>query len=117
MMWAARAYHAPIRSNYGWLRFVLVTPQSHRVHHSILPKHHHSNYGTVLCVWDRVFGTAWPEVDVYPPTGLDEPIVPGEETPTRVATGRAFLSQFWYPFGRLFGWLRERRPRTPRIQG
>lgn len=39
------------------LRAVLVTPDMHRVHHSILRREHDTNYGFNLSVWDRLFGT------------------------------------------------------------
>lgn len=40
-----------------WLRKLLVTPDMHRVHHSVIPKEHHSNFGFNLSIWDRVFHT------------------------------------------------------------
>jgi sterol desaturase/sphingolipid hydroxylase (fatty acid hydroxylase superfamily) len=43
------------------LRLVLVTPDMHRVHHSVLRREHDSNYGFNLSVWDRLFGTYTPE--------------------------------------------------------
>jgi len=39
------------------LRLVLVTPDMHRVHHSIHRREHDSNYGFALSIWDRLFGT------------------------------------------------------------
>lgn len=39
------------------LRRVLVTPDMHRVHHSVNRDEHDSNYGFALSVWDRIFGT------------------------------------------------------------
>jgi sterol desaturase/sphingolipid hydroxylase (fatty acid hydroxylase superfamily) len=39
------------------LRWILVTPDMHRVHHSILPKETNSNFGFNLAFWDRLFGT------------------------------------------------------------
>ncbi|WP_425037384.1 sterol desaturase family protein [Primorskyibacter sp. S187A] len=39
------------------LRLVLVTPDMHRVHHSVNRAEHDSNYGFALSIWDRVFGT------------------------------------------------------------
>jgi sterol desaturase/sphingolipid hydroxylase (fatty acid hydroxylase superfamily) len=39
------------------LRLVLVTPDLHRVHHSVVPEESHSNFGTTLSVWDRIFGS------------------------------------------------------------
>jgi len=34
-----------------------VTPDMHRVHHSVLPEETNSNFGFNLSVWDRLFGT------------------------------------------------------------
>ncbi|MBI3411699.1 MAG: sterol desaturase family protein [Planctomycetes bacterium] len=39
------------------LRVVLVTPDMHRVHHSILPRETNSNFGFNLPWWDFLFGT------------------------------------------------------------
>lgn len=39
------------------LRRVLVTPDMHRVHHSVHRAEHDSNYGFALAIWDRIFGT------------------------------------------------------------
>lgn len=45
----------------GWLdrilRAVIVTPDMHRVHHSIIRREHDSNYGFNLSIWDRLFRT------------------------------------------------------------
>jgi sterol desaturase/sphingolipid hydroxylase (fatty acid hydroxylase superfamily) len=52
--------HANLRLP-GWLdralRLVLVTPDMHRVHHSVVPRETNSNFGFNLAVWDRIFGT------------------------------------------------------------
>ena len=39
------------------LRWLVVTPDMHRVHHSILPRETNSNFGFNLPWWDRAFGT------------------------------------------------------------
>lgn len=39
------------------VRLVLVTPDMHRVHHSVHRHEHDSNYGFALSIWDRLFGT------------------------------------------------------------
>ncbi|MBI2736268.1 MAG: sterol desaturase family protein [Rhodospirillales bacterium] len=39
------------------LRWLVVTPDMHRVHHSILPRETNSNFGFNLPWWDRLFGT------------------------------------------------------------
>ncbi|MCO4745191.1 MAG: sterol desaturase family protein [Proteobacteria bacterium] len=37
------------------LRWFLVTPDMHRIHHSVVPRETHSNFGFNLTVWDRLF--------------------------------------------------------------
>jgi sterol desaturase/sphingolipid hydroxylase (fatty acid hydroxylase superfamily) len=39
------------------VRMVFVTPDMHRVHHSVIHRETDSNYGFNLSVWDRMFGT------------------------------------------------------------
>ncbi|MBI2294492.1 MAG: sterol desaturase family protein [Betaproteobacteria bacterium] len=39
------------------LRWLVVTPDMHRVHHSVEPEEINSNYGFFLSWWDRLFGT------------------------------------------------------------
>jgi sterol desaturase/sphingolipid hydroxylase (fatty acid hydroxylase superfamily) len=39
------------------LRLIVVTPDMHRVHHSVLRPETDSNYGFNLSIWDRLFGT------------------------------------------------------------
>lgn len=40
-----------------WLRWLVVTPDMHRVHHSVLYDESSSNFGFNLPWWDRLFGT------------------------------------------------------------
>src|SRR5215510_4830279 len=40
-----------------WLRMVIVTPDMHRVHHSIDPAETDRNFGFTLSWWDRLLGT------------------------------------------------------------
>ncbi|MEI2687771.1 MAG: sterol desaturase family protein [Cypionkella sp.] len=52
--------HANLRLPLGMdraLRLILVTPDMHRVHHSVLRAEHDSNYGFALSIWDRLFHT------------------------------------------------------------
>ena len=39
------------------VRLAVVTPDMHRVHHSIIRREHDTNYGFNLSIWDRMFGT------------------------------------------------------------
>ncbi|HKJ94209.1 MAG TPA: sterol desaturase family protein [Gammaproteobacteria bacterium] len=43
------------------LRLLVVTPDMHRVHHSIHPAETNSNFGFNLPWWDRLLGTYWPQ--------------------------------------------------------
>ncbi|MGH8742483.1 MAG: sterol desaturase family protein, partial [Burkholderiales bacterium] len=40
-----------------WMRLLLVTPDLHRIHHSVLYDESSSNFGFSLPWWDRLFGT------------------------------------------------------------
>jgi len=39
------------------IRMVLVTPDMHRVHHSVIARETNSNYSFCFSWWDRIFGT------------------------------------------------------------
>lgn len=56
-----------IHSDSGWsfgpLDRLFVSPSFHEVHHSSLEPHLDRNYGGVLSVWDRLFGTWAPRGD------------------------------------------------------
>src|SRR5262245_45406662 len=47
--------HTNLRADIGWLKWVIITPDYHRVHHSI--RHNRTNFGTTFSFWDRMFGT------------------------------------------------------------
>ena len=40
-----------------WLRCVVVTPDMHRIHHSVLVHETNSNYGNSIVLWDRLVGS------------------------------------------------------------
>jgi sterol desaturase/sphingolipid hydroxylase (fatty acid hydroxylase superfamily) len=44
-----------------WFEFVFATPSNHRVHHGSNGQYIDKNYGLLLIVWDRIFGTYQPE--------------------------------------------------------
>jgi sterol desaturase/sphingolipid hydroxylase (fatty acid hydroxylase superfamily) len=41
----------------GWMDRVFSTPSNHRVHHAVNPQYLDRNYGAVLVIWDRLFGS------------------------------------------------------------
>ncbi len=53
-------HHSNIALSEKWdrmFRAVLVSPNMHRVHHSMKVRETNSNYSSVLSVWDRLFGS------------------------------------------------------------
>ena len=53
--------HTELIGRMGPLEWVLNTPSHHRVHHGANPLYIDKNYGGMLIVWDRLFGTFVPE--------------------------------------------------------
>ena len=95
-----RLNHSNVRTNLGFLRYIFVTPQSHRVHHSIVKEQYDKNFGVSLSIWDHLFGTQHRDYDVYPETGI-----PDTRFPLESSTGgnlfdiiRIYILQMIYPF-------------------
>ncbi|MDC0712763.1 sterol desaturase family protein [Stigmatella sp. ncwal1] len=55
--------HTEAIGRMGPLEWVLNTPSHHRVHHASNVQYLDKNYGGILIVWDRLFGTFQPEVE------------------------------------------------------
>jgi sterol desaturase/sphingolipid hydroxylase (fatty acid hydroxylase superfamily) len=67
--------HATWIPRLGWLEGILNTPSAHRVHHASNLAYLDANYGGVLLVFDRLFGTYVKEHDDLPCRyGLVHPI-------------------------------------------
>jgi sterol desaturase/sphingolipid hydroxylase (fatty acid hydroxylase superfamily) len=100
-MWHTRLIHANIRTGFGPLGHVLVSPQFHRIHHSIEARHQDRNFGVILTLWDRVFGTMWRRYDEYPATGVEAVDFRPPQSFSPAAWCRHILGQFLYPFRQL----------------
>ncbi len=74
--------HTQLLRRLGLLDRILVTPSNHRVHHAQNERYIDKNYGGILILWDRLFGTFEDEAD-------DEPVVFGVRKPL------ANLNPFW----------------------
>lgn len=78
-----------------FIRLVFVTPDMHRVHHSVHNQETNSNYGFALSIWDRMFRTYVPE----PRDGHDAMVVGlrewQDEAPTQL--GWSLLLPFRNP--------------------
>ena len=60
----------------GFLEWFLITPSNHRVHHAQNPQYVDKNYGGLLIIWDRLFGTFAEEDD-------NEKVIYGLRTPLK----------------------------------
>lgn len=79
------------------VEYVFNTPSHHRVHHGSNPGYLDTNYGGILIIWDRLFGSFVPE-DETPDYGLTKNIQ--SFNPVRVA---------WHEFAAIGGDLRRAR--------
>jgi sterol desaturase/sphingolipid hydroxylase (fatty acid hydroxylase superfamily) len=55
--------HTQLIGSLGPLEWLLVTPSHHRVHHAKNERYLDKNFGGMLIVWDRLFGTFEPECE------------------------------------------------------
>lgn len=97
----AHFIHSNIRWNFGPLAGFFVSPQYHRLHHSVDPEHYDRNFGTRFVIWDRLFGTWCPDRDIYPETGIPDSDFPSESSAHPAALLRQIGRQYLYPFRKL----------------
>ena len=60
-------YHTRLINKMGFLEKIIVTPSHHRVHHAINPEYIDKNYGQILIIWDKMFGSFQPELEQIKP--------------------------------------------------
>lgn len=65
--------HTEIIGKLGWFEKIFMTPSQHRVHHGSDDIYLDKNYGALLSIWDRMFGTYQEELHT-PTYGLTRPI-------------------------------------------
>lgn len=65
--------HTELIGKMGWFGVIFNTPSHHRVHHGSDDIYLDKNYGGVLIIWDRMFGTFQSE-EFHPTYGLTEQI-------------------------------------------
>jgi len=97
LLWFRAPQHANVRTSFGPLRWFMVTPQNHRIHHSADPAHFNSNYSS-LFTWDRLFGTQHPDDVSYPPTGIGDPDFPEPRSYRPQDLLGSVTAQILYPF-------------------
>lgn len=84
------------------LRWIVVTPDMHRVHHSVVPRETNSNFGFNMPWWDRLFGTyrAQPEAGHEAMTiGISQFRSPREQWLDRMLTQPFREDALDYPLG------------------
>lgn len=95
--WWLKFVHSNVRLSLGPLRYLLVTPQSHRIHHSTKQEHWDSNYGFILSTWDWIFRTQNADRTSYPATGVDQPTFPHPRSRRPGELLSAFAAQQTWP--------------------
>jgi sterol desaturase/sphingolipid hydroxylase (fatty acid hydroxylase superfamily)/uncharacterized membrane protein YhhN len=55
--------HTELVGKLGWFDRVFASPSNHRVHHGVNDQYLDKNYGGILIIWDRMFGTYEDEVE------------------------------------------------------
>lgn len=102
--------HATWIPRLGWLEYVLNTPSAHRVHHASNPRYLDANFGGVLIVFDRLFGTYVAESPDEPCRyGLVHPIPGHNLWRVEFSTWAGLLKDAWQArsvrewFGQVFG--------------
>jgi sterol desaturase/sphingolipid hydroxylase (fatty acid hydroxylase superfamily) len=70
--------HTPYVGKLPGFDFVFNSPSNHRVHHGKNPQYVDKNYGSVLIIWDRMFGTYEPEVEKVEYGVVDAPARPND---------------------------------------
>ena len=86
-----------------WLRWIVVTPDMHRVHHSIVVRETNSNFGFNLPWWDRLFGTYRDQPDAGHKAmtiGIEQFREPTEQRLDRMLTQPFRDDTRRYPLGR-----------------
>jgi sterol desaturase/sphingolipid hydroxylase (fatty acid hydroxylase superfamily) len=69
--------HCNIDVRYGILNYIVGSAETHRWHHSRIPRESNANYGNTVIVWDLVFGTWFlPESRAVEALGLQDPTYP-----------------------------------------
>ncbi len=102
--------HTDIVGRLGPLEWILNTPSHHRVHHASNPEYLDRNFGGMVIVWDRLFGTfAAERLQANIVYGITHPV--GSFNPLRIAFHE------WIAMARDFARARTWRERVGQLFG
>jgi alkylglycerol monooxygenase len=96
--------HTQLIGKLGWLEYIIVTPTHHGVHHSSNPEYLDKNFGDMLIIWDKLFGT-YAEETVQPQYGL-----------TKSLGSHSFLWQHFHYFLELYVAVRRAKSFKQKIK-
>ncbi len=69
--------HCNIELQYGVLNYIVGSAETHRWHHSRIPRESNANYGNTVIIWDLLFGTWFlPRERAVQELGLQDPDYP-----------------------------------------
>ena len=100
--------HTQIVGKLGPIEWIFNTPSHHRVHHGANAQYIDKNYGNLLIIWDRMFGTFEPEiekvkyglvknVDTFNPTKIT--FMGWQEMLRNIKNARSLNEALYYFFG------------------
>lgn len=96
--------HTEMVGRLGWMDRVFVTPSNHRVHHGQNDYCIDRNYGGILILWDRLFGT-------FADERADEKIIYGVRSPLRslnpLWANLHYYADLWQSTGQAKGWRKK----------
>lgn len=98
--------HTHYKISFGPLDNYILSPHWHQLHHSADPRHYDKNFGLLLSVWDRMFGTAFvPDPDEEMKFGLLD-----RDKDDYQSLFGLYLLPLKKMAGHVAGWLGLRRP-------
>ncbi|WP_444883207.1 sterol desaturase family protein [Microbulbifer sp. PSTR4-B] len=88
-----------------WMEWLLITPSNHRVHHAQNKVYVDKNYGGILILWDRLFGTYQEELEGEPciygvrkPLNTFDPLAANLQHLKRMAQDAWYTKNWWDKF-------------------
>lgn len=115
--------HNEFQFRFGLLEWIFNTPTHHSVHHAVNAEYLDKNFGSILIIWDRLFGTfavkrAKPVIDVTGINAVKNPLFSNfgpwlgiqndsieVSSNTRISTTLLNLVAFFFALAGMFGYV------------
>ena len=89
--------HTEMVGRLGWFDRVFCSPSNHRAHHAVNDRYLDRNYGGILIIWDRLFGSFVEENDEDPPIyGTRAPLQSWNPLWANIEVYWAMLKDSWH---------------------